>query len=119
MNVLPSNLNYSEIEGYLQSKQQEVETRLKTIESEDPVLAQFVMQSDDPGAEAWEADAHVKSTAIKNRLTDLSQKIKTSLIKLQTGTYGVCDKCGHHIEKERLEALPIATMCTICVAILK
>lgn len=118
MSNLSTTSNYAVIENYLRNKQQEVEQQLQTIENEDPVLAQLTVETSEAGTEVWEADAHVKSTAVKKRLNDFSDKIKTSLSKLQKGTYGVCDKCGHHIEQERLEALPIATLCLFCVAVL-
>ncbi|MEO5724557.1 MAG: TraR/DksA C4-type zinc finger protein [Ilumatobacteraceae bacterium] len=33
----------------------------------------------------------------------------------QGGTYGRCVKCGEPIPPERLEAIPEATMCVLCV----
>ena len=40
--------------------------------------------------------------------------IDEALAKIDAGTYGVCDKCGEPIPKERLKALPHAALCVRC-----
>ena len=40
--------------------------------------------------------------------------IDEALAKIEAGTYGVCDKCGEQIPKERLKALPHAALCVRC-----
>ena len=37
-----------------------------------------------------------------------------SLGKVESGQYGICEKCGHEIEKERLEILSTACLCLSC-----
>lgn len=34
--------------------------------------------------------------------------------RLDAGTYGVCEKCGHPISDERLDALPAVRRCIAC-----
>jgi DnaK suppressor protein len=41
-------------------------------------------------------------------------EIDRSLEKIIAGTYGVCEKCGVNIPKERLRALPYAALCVQC-----
>jgi DnaK suppressor protein len=41
-------------------------------------------------------------------------EIDKSLAKIDAGTYGVCEKCGNPIPKERLKALPYAALCVQC-----
>jgi len=41
-------------------------------------------------------------------------RIDESLRKLDQGTYGVCERCGAHIEDERLYAEPYALRCVNC-----
>lgn len=112
---LPNIDDYHTVEEYLKNKERELEKQLHSIKRDDPILAELMLESIEAGTESWEADVHAKSTAMINILNDLSKKVKISLGKLQKGTYGICDKCGQHIEQERLEAIPIATLCTICV----
>ncbi len=42
------------------------------------------------------------------------QQIRFALMRIETGTYGVCAKCGKEIPRDRLEARPIATRCVEC-----
>lgn len=43
-------------------------------------------------------------------------KIDESLGKLDSGTYGVCERCAAEIDEERLKVDPSATMCLRCAA---
>ena len=40
--------------------------------------------------------------------------IDRALEKIKDGSYGVCEKCGDPIPKERLKALPHAALCVKC-----
>ena len=40
--------------------------------------------------------------------------IDRALEKIAAGSYGVCEKCGDAIPRERLEALPHAALCVRC-----
>ena len=42
------------------------------------------------------------------------EDIDRALAKIDAGTYGVCERCGHPIPKERLRALPYAALCVAC-----
>ena len=42
------------------------------------------------------------------------EEIDRALEKMDVGTYGVCEKCGEKIPKERLRALPYASLCVKC-----
>ncbi len=46
----------------------------------------------------------------KNKL----QAIEDALRRIEEGTYGICDECGEKIPKQRLKALPFATLCVSC-----
>lgn len=35
--------------------------------------------------------------------------------RVSAGTFGICERCGHAIARERLEALPTAVRCIVCV----
>ncbi len=47
---------------------------------------------------------------LKNRLNE----IDIALGKIQTGTYGICEKCGKAIEHEILEIDPESRFCKSC-----
>ena len=45
------------------------------------------------------------------RSRKLISKIDEALIRIQNGTYGICEETGEEIGIKRLEARPIATLC--------
>lgn len=42
------------------------------------------------------------------------EEIDKALTKIDAGTYGICERCGQPIPKERLKALPYAALCVAC-----
>lgn len=44
----------------------------------------------------------------------LKGEVMLALEKIKDGTYGVCESCEQEIESERLEALPITSLCVEC-----
>ncbi len=40
--------------------------------------------------------------------------IQRAILRLEKGTYGVCQSCGEEIDGARLEALPYAEQCIDC-----
>jgi len=51
---------------------------------------------------------------IRDRESKLIKKIKKALARIETGTFGVCEKCGEDITKKRLIARPVTTQCIDC-----
>ena len=41
----------------------------------------------------------------------LIDEVEAALVRIEDGTYGTCAVCGKQIAKERLEAVPWATLC--------
>lgn len=109
--ILPENL-----EKYLLQRQREIEEQIKAIEVSDPLFSDSVAEASELGTDSWQADVHAKSVALKNHLSDLSSKFKQAMVNIKLGTYGKCDHCGENIDPQRMKAIPIATLCTVCVA---
>jgi DnaK suppressor protein len=55
-----------------------------------------------------------KNLALLQTLEGQLQSIDRALRALDLGVYGVCERCGEHIDPARLEARPDATMCLDC-----
>ncbi|SFS89215.1 TraR/DksA family transcriptional regulator [Saccharopolyspora flava] len=51
-------------------------------------------------------------TDAKEELAALDQAAQ----RIESGTYGQCERCGKRISRERLEALPAATLCIRCAS---
>jgi RNA polymerase-binding transcription factor len=66
--------------------------------------------------EAAESTELEKRLAMERRVKHQLSEVDRALAKFDEKTYGVCDKCGKNIGKERLEALPWATLCLTCKA---
>jgi RNA polymerase-binding protein DksA len=68
--------------------------------------------------EATETLELEKRLALENRLRQEIAAIDHALDKFEKGTYGMCDNCGQPIDPARMEALPQATLCMNCKALL-
>src|SRR4051812_41374588 len=44
-------------------------------------------------------------------------EVDAAVERLESGAYGVCERCGTSIEAGRLEARPVARTCVACVAL--
>jgi len=79
--------------------------------------------------EAWrdlherepEAEERAQNESMSRNLESLEEKelavviaIDEALRKLQTGSYGVCTRCGESIPEKRLEAIPWTPLCVNC-----
>jgi DnaK suppressor protein len=51
---------------------------------------------------------------IRDRENKLIKKIKKALDRIETGSFGVCEKCGEDISVKRLKARPVTTLCIDC-----
>lgn len=67
-----------------------------------------------PADAASETFEREKDLAIDENTDDIVESIDRALEKIETGTYGICDRCGNEISKARLEALPYAAFCIEC-----
>jgi len=63
------------------------------------------------------ASVHYEQT-FKIRMVDRSRKylkkIDKTLLKIDDGTYGICEECDNDITHERLKARPVANLCIEC-----
>jgi len=51
---------------------------------------------------------------IRDRDRQLAVKISKTLLRIENGTFGICDKCEEEIAFKRLEARPVTTQCIDC-----
>jgi len=48
-------------------------------------------------------------------LAELLREVDTALVRLDTGTYGLCEACHSPLETDRLAADPLVRFCTTCL----
>jgi DnaK suppressor protein len=51
---------------------------------------------------------------IRDRERKLINKIKAALERIESGSFGICERCGEDISEQRLQARPVTTFCIDC-----
>ena len=54
--------------------------------------------------------------ALAGNLRESLTDVEAALVKLDNGTFGVCEGCGQPIAPDRLEAKPAARLCMDCAS---
>lgn len=67
----------------------------------------------DAGTEMFERE---KDLGLRQNAQRMLAACQEALQRLADGTYGRCRRCGQPIPEERLEAMPMATLCVPCKA---
>jgi DnaK suppressor protein len=70
----------------------------------------------DIGTDVFEAEQVI---ALERTEEELLEQVERALARMDAGTYGACERCGQPIAEERLEALPYATLCVNCQAVVE
>jgi len=97
-------------------KKKELQLRLreavKELEELDKRLQQkadYGPGKGDPAIYEWEL-----TLAMRQQARDRVETIRKTLQSLAEGRYGICARCGSAIDPERLEILPLTTLCIRC-----
>jgi len=92
--------------------QRQLQEALKELEQLDKRLqqkAEYGPGKGDPAIYEWEL-----TLARRQEAQARVETIRKALQKLAEGRYGVCERCGAPIDPERLEILPLTTLCINC-----
>ena len=65
----------------------------------------------DAGSKTFEREQEMSLT---NNAREMLLQAEHALGRIEDGSYGVCERCGSPIGKERLKAFPRATLCMAC-----
>lgn len=103
-------MDLQQAEKKLQQTQAELEKELKDLGGV-PEMGSDVDAFD---TETDEAEEYSKNLGIKDSLKGRLQAVKDALVKIQSGTYGKCEKCGMQIPEEILTVNPEARFCSHC-----
>ena len=100
----------------LEQERLQLETQLAMIEEETFAATQSELTGevglDDESADAGTATfEREKDLSIEHNVRDLLNKIDRALRRMDSGTYGLCERCGRPITKARIRALPYADLC--------
>lgn len=90
---------------------------LRDLEAARETAPSTVTDGDEPGYGNHMADEGTttfqqeQNLALERHLLRTLQSVDEALQRIENGTYGYCVDCGQPISRERLEALPTATLC--------
>ncbi len=112
-------MNKKELKGFeekLIAAKLEIEGELSGIAKSDPsnrggwepTAGNMDVDTADENEVADKFEEIEENTVIANKLEDELIEIKAALERIEKGTFGICEKCGKPIEKDRLEANPSA-----------
>ncbi|HUT15739.1 MAG TPA: TraR/DksA C4-type zinc finger protein [Anaerolineae bacterium] len=92
--------------------QEQIAQALKELEQLDRRLQQkadYGPGKGDPAIYDWEL-----ALALRRQAKARVETTQKALERHAEGRYGVCEQCGALIDAERLEAVPLATLCITC-----
>lgn len=77
-------------------------------------LASKIEDLSDPGDQALIESNHNFIIRLREREKKLLNKIEETLNRIDSGTFGICEKCGQDIGEKRLFIRPVTTLCIDC-----
>lgn len=102
----------------LEQDKQRLQATLDSRSEEDPSdepqqsstgeLSSYDQHPADAGTETFERE---KDEAITTSIEQQIEEIDAALERVESGTYGKCEKCGVDIDPARLEAQPMTRFC--------
>jgi DnaK suppressor protein len=99
----------ADTEKKLQEQLQEALAELERLDVRLQQKAEYGPGKGDPGIYEWEL-----TLAMRQQAQARVETIRQALQKCEEGRYGICERCGEPIDPERLEILPLTTVCIKC-----
>jgi RNA polymerase-binding protein DksA len=110
------NLLRSRLEGMRKRLSEELEQLKSTVRPADERREGSPFgKREEEATESFELE---KRLTLEKRIREQLAEVEHALQKFEDGTYGRCDNCGQPIDPARLEALPQASLCLKCKALL-
>ena len=106
-----TELDVKKIKENLLRQRQEILTRLQDLEAEWLVLGEHDIEI---GEEAQKADLTSTFDQLDGRERDEIKQIDLALTRMESASYGICEKCHKPISLQRLEVLPATSFCIKC-----
>lgn len=77
-------------------------------------LSELSNYDNHPAEMATETFEREKDYSLLGTIRLYLRKIDDALARVDEGSYGICERCGAEIGRERLEAMPMTTLCKAC-----
>ncbi len=76
------------------------------------------LEYDDNFADSSQVTAEKSETeTLVSQLRSALLEVNEALVRIEQGTYGICQVCGGEISPQRLEALPTVKQCINCASL--
>lgn len=103
-----------ETKKQLNRELEDLKKQLAIYKSEDPLADPNQSSSRTVDDEVTVSEGHDRVVATRLELKSRLAEVSKALRKIDDGKYGICENCGKKISKERLNALPTASLCFEC-----
>jgi RNA polymerase-binding transcription factor DksA len=103
-------MEMAEFKRRLDDRRDEISDRLTRIEDELETT-----RSNDDGDRAIEREGEEVLEAVGGAGLAELRAIEAALNRIESGSFGLCAKCGETISEERLNAVPHAALCMDCI----
>jgi len=113
------NLKQKKYKDLLEKLKGEYSELINSLEQglNDPMswtTSELSLYDNHPADVASEVYERGKDIGFKTYALEQIEKVEDALERLEQGKYGTCDKCGQFIPEERLDTIPLTTMCVKC-----
>ncbi len=103
-----------ETEYFKNYLEQQLEELISRAESTVKLLCKDDEYASDPLDRATLDNGRDNTLRFRERESRLIRKIKTTLLKIEEGDFGICEACGEDIPLNRLMARPVTAYCIRC-----
>ena len=104
-----------DVRATLQDRLEELKARLNAIETSRSREDVLMSMNDDERMSEREHD-EVLDRLDKVTHEELEQ-VQHALQRIEAGTFGICERCGNTISRNRQRAIPEATFCSVCAGV--
>jgi DnaK suppressor protein len=111
-----SKAQLDELERILRDRHAQLQEEVRTAleQSGDQGLQEIAGRVRDPGEESLASLIADLNLSRVNQLSDEVRAIERALSEIDSGGYGICNRCGQPIDHRRLKARPTAILCIDC-----
>ena len=102
---------YRVLEVMLRERRREVQEKLRSLRETLPVEAGVVRDTEEQSVDDFVTEVDM---ALMQMKSETLAKIDQAIVRLEDGTYGLCQECDGEILAARLKALPFAPLCRTC-----
>ena len=102
---------YRVLKEMLAERRREVKDKLRSLRETLPVEAGVVRDAEEQSVDDFVTEVDM---ALMQMKSETLSRIDQAIVRLENGTYGICQECDREISAARLKALPFAALCRDC-----